>query len=58
MFNVNPHAKFVTYDQFKQRYFNGEEVPDRIARTFYSDFRRAYIGSLDKYIRETTEEVL
>ena len=51
MFNVNPHAKFVTYDQFKQRYFKGEEVPDRIARTFYSDFRRAYIGSLDKYIR-------
>lgn len=56
MYNVNPHAKVVSFEQFKEKYFRGEKVPDKIARTFYSDFRRAFIGSLDKYIRETTEQ--
>jgi hypothetical protein len=56
MYNVNPPAKVVSFEQFKEKYFRGERVPDKIARTFYSDFRRAFIGSLDKYIRETTEQ--
>ena len=45
----------MTYKVFKDRYFgDNEDVSDRIAKEFWDDFRYAFSGSLDKYIRETS----
>ena len=57
MNNINPYAKNVSFEKFKKKYFRGEEVPNKIARMFYSDFRRAFKGGLGRYINETTEIV-
>ena len=57
MNNINPYAKNVSFEKFKKKYFRGEEVPNKIARMFYSDFCRAFKGGLGRYINETTEIV-
>lgn len=54
---LNPHARRMTYEQFKKVYFAEEPgVRDSIAREFWSDFRYAFNGSLSKYIKETTSK--
>lgn len=53
----NPHARKMTYDQFKKVYFAEEpKVRDSIAKEFWSDFNYAFNGPLSKYIQETTSK--
>ena len=51
---INPYSRRYTYTEFKQRYFKGENIPNRIAKEFWSDFRYAFDGGLQRYIKETT----
>jgi len=54
----NPHARKMTYEQFKKVYFAEEpNVRDSIAKEFWSDFNYAFNGPLSKYLRETTSRV-
>ena len=54
---VNPHSRRWTLESFTKKYFGGEPVERPIAKEFWSDFRLGYVGSLTRYIRETTEIV-
>jgi hypothetical protein len=51
---VNPYSRRYTYTEFKRRYFKGEDIPNRIAKEFWGDFRYAFDGGLQRYIKETT----
>lgn len=53
----NPHAEGMTFDEFRRQYFRDPNipVPHGTARSFWDDFRFAYIGPLWKYIKETTD---
>lgn len=51
---INPYSRRYTYTEFKQRYFKGENIPNRIAKEFWSDFRYSFDGGLQRYIKETT----
>ena len=53
----NPFAKRYTLETFSEKYFNGAEVPRTIQKEFWSDFNYAFVGGLNKYIKETSEEV-
>ena len=53
----NPYASQYTLETFSQKYFSGAKVPRTIAREFWSDFNYAFVGGLNKYIKETSEEV-
>ncbi len=55
--DVNPHSRRWTLESFTKKYFGGEPVNRRVAREFWSDFRLGYVGSLTRYIRETTEVI-
>ena len=51
---INPYSKRYTFDRFKKRYFGNEPVSRQVAKEFWSDFRYAYQGGLQQYIKETT----
>jgi len=51
----NPYAKRYTFETFKVKYFNIDTVPNRFARQFWNDFNYAFVGGLNRYIKETTE---
>ena len=52
----NPYAKRYTFDTFKVKYFGtNHNVPNRLAREFWSDFNYAFVGGLNRYIKESTE---
>ena len=51
----NPYAKRYTFETFKVKYFGAGDVPNGIARQFWSDFNYAFVGGLSRYIQETTE---
>lgn len=51
---MNPHAKNMTFETFKSRYFGGEQVSNKVAKEFWDDFRYSFIGGLARYIKETT----
>ena len=51
---VNPYSKRYTFAQFKKRYFKNGPVPNAVAKEFWSDFRYAFQGGLQKYIDATT----
>ena len=42
--DLNPYSSFWTF-----------EVLKKLAREFWNDFRFAYVGGLNRYIKETTE---
>ena len=48
---LNPYSKRYTYAEFKQRYFKDSTVSNRIAKEFWYDFRYAFNGGLQKYIK-------
>ena len=51
---INPYSRRYTYTEFKRRYFKGENISNRIAKEFWGDFRYAFNGGLQRYIKETT----
>jgi hypothetical protein len=54
--DLNPYSSFWTFEDFKVKYFGENvEVPKKLAREFWNDFRFAYVGGLNRYIKETTE---
>lgn len=52
---LNPHAKKMSFEDFKKAYFKGESVSDKVAREFWSDFRWAHVGSLKSYKEATSD---
>jgi len=53
---LNPHARRMTFDDFKKGYFKGETVPNSIAKEFWDDFKYAHVGSLRSYIKATSDK--
>lgn len=53
---INAYSKRYTLTSFSEKYFgkNYKDVPSATRREFWSDFKYAFVGGLDRYKKETT----
>ena len=53
---INAYSKRYTLTSFSEKYFgkNYKDVPLATRREFWSDFKYAFVGGLDRYKKETT----
>jgi len=51
-----PVSKYISYNDFKEQYFEKEDVLDAVAKEFYEDYLLGDYQSLDDYIKDTKGE--
>ena len=52
-----PTSPYISREEFKERYFNGDIVPMSIVREFHEDYLYSSYSNLEEYIEATQSTV-